>query len=176
MKFSQQFQDFFNEIAFNYKNDYFINNPNEEKNTLTENEDVENLKNSLNSHSTNDELTDYNKEKFGYSLDTWKVKEWTINKKIRVYSSYFNDSLVYVYVYQQVKTINNNFNYNLVGQCSVKHYIKFYTKSKDNGVYLIGPNEYNPKSETLNISIALFYTINPKLFSPNWEKIAKKLF
>lgn len=103
-----------------------------------------------------------------------KMSEWVINESIIIIICKYNGLLVECFVYSRYKSINKEYSTNLVGNYSFRSSVKFYIKNKKNNPQLICPGEYT-SNPAMDYSIALFYTLDPGLFSPKWESIAKKI-
>lgn len=137
---------------------------------------------------TNTIQKEYVKEYFNYYVSRFNDKgekdpvdhslmnlsEWVINESIIIIICKYNGILVECFVYSRYKSINKEYSVNLIGNYSFKNSVKFYIKNKRNNPQLICPAEYT-SNPAIDYSIALFYTLDPKLFSPKWESIAKKI-
>jgi hypothetical protein len=167
-KLSQEIQDFILYISFNYATTKFKDD--------TESGNVENTY--LEIITTKQIISKFPglmfSEKFGkFELDKLSSKVYSINDSVRIHINYYNYKLLECFVYTQHKSINKIFCFDLVGSYDTKS-VKFYSK-KGKEIYLISPGEYSSKNPAQDFAIAMFYILNPELFSPKWELIAKKL-
>ena len=168
-KLSEEIKDFILYICFNYSTDKFFEDSLSDK---TENTYMEVI-------TTKEIICKFPgltfSEKFGkFELDKLRSKVYSINESIRIHINYYNYELLECFVYTQHKSINKIFCFDLVGSYDKKS-VKFYSR-KGKEIYTISPGEYSPnKNHAQNFAIAMFYILNPDLFSPKWETIAKKL-
>ena len=84
--------------------------------------------------------------------------------------------LIDCFIYNKIKSIKGQYTFNLVAHYLKDSFIKFYKKNKNNDYDLIIPAEFNNSNSTLVFAVGFFYILNPKLFSPRWEKIAKNVY
>jgi hypothetical protein len=169
MKLSQELQDFIIFIAFNFKVGV----------KYTEN-NYEYIKSSFEGDVVYDFFKNYallftkSKDKDPVDTDLIKVHQWIINNEILIITCFYNHQLIECFVYYQFKSIKKSYSRVLVGNYSFKKSVKFYVKNKSNNPQIISPAEYS-SNPAHNFTIALFYTLDPGLFSPRWETIAKKI-
>lgn len=169
-KLNEEVQDFILYICFNYSTDKFFDDSQSHKNENTYLEII----------TTKEIICKFPKEtkfseKFGkFELDKLSSKVYSINESVRIHINYYNYELLECFVYTQHKSINKIFSFDLVGSYDTKS-VKFYSR-KGKEIYTISPGEYSPnKNPAQNFAIGMFYILNPGVFSPKWETIAKKL-
>jgi hypothetical protein len=169
MKLSEELQDFMLFILFGHGTGEMVHNKVQKDINTIENEYVK-------EYFTNYVVSFNNKkgEKDPVDHTLLKMSEWVINDSIIIIICRYNSLIVECFVYSRYKSINKEYSVNLVGNYSFKNSVKFYIKNKRNNPQLICPKEYT-SNPAIDYSIALFYILDPNLFSPKWESIAKKI-
>jgi hypothetical protein len=176
MKLSEDLKDFLLVIAFNFETKNI-------KKGTTINKLVR-IPNGPEQEFATDYLRNYALS-FKYSRDkdpidnlSIKVEQWCVNDTINILLGIHEFRIVECFVYNLIKSINNTFTPILVGHYSMLHFVKFYYPTRVNNTTLITPWDYEKhcgKTLAQDFAIALFYTMEPGLFSPRWENIAKNI-
>ena len=175
MALSQEIQDFLLLVAFDFETHYYrdLKNKNELSNKYSKSENkAEGLYNFLKANELleSDDNIDIDKDET-FKKDKLISYIWVINENIKIRMTYYDNMLLDCWVYQILRSINKQILPLLVGHYLIDDSVKFFNKPE----IIISPYEFNGKIPAQIIAIALFYILNPKVFSPNWEKIAKKI-